>query len=161
MSRKNLRYSGRSPLLTYAPDLFRNPTVSLRRVRERASQAELPVEVRPDTWVPAIEVTQRANHIEVLVELPGIEWMDIRAELVGDRLIIQGERRHDLPSDVIPRAVRRSQRKYGHFYREIEIPPGADVNRIQAKLDNGILRITIPVSGRQGMGRRVPVSSDF
>lgn len=157
MSRKNVRHTARSPLLTYAPDLFRDPAVLLRRFQERASQTQLPIEVRPDTWVPAIEITQNENRIEVLVELPGIEWMDVRAEVIGDRLVVQGERRHDIPSDVIPRAVRRSERQYGHFYREIELPQGADVEHMEAKLNNGILRITIPVSGEQTTGRQLPV----
>jgi HSP20 family protein len=117
------------------------------------------VEIRPDTWVPAIEVAQRGDHIDVLVELPGIEWMDVRVELIGDRLVVQGERPHDVPSDVIPRTLRRSERKYGHFYREIELPEVADVNRIEAKLNNGMLRITIPLSGKQATARRLPIQT--
>ena len=117
----------------------------------------LPVEVRPDMWVPAIEVTQSDDQLQILVELPGIEWMDVRVEVIGDRLVVQGERRHDIPSDAIPRNVRRSERRYGHFYREVTLPRGADVEHIEAKLDHGMLRITIPVSGEEFAGRRVPV----
>jgi HSP20 family protein len=157
VSSKNVRHSIGSTLLTEPRDLFRDPTVLLRRIQQKAGQPELPVEVRPDAWVPAIEVMQSGDHIDVLVELPGIEWMDVRVEVIGDRLVIQGERRHDLPSDVIPRAIRRNERKYGRFYREIELPEGADVDHIEAKLDNGMLRITIPVSGESHKFRRVPV----
>jgi len=116
----------------------------------------LPVEVRPDAWVPAIEVTQGDGRIVVAVELPVIEWMDVRVEVIGDRLVVQGERRHDIPSDVIPRVVRRTERKYSHFYREFALPKGADVDHIEAKLGNGVLRITIPLSGEQTTSRCVP-----
>ncbi|MGZ4816647.1 MAG: Hsp20/alpha crystallin family protein [Terriglobales bacterium] len=158
MSSRNARRSTGNPALTDPLDLFRDPTVLLRRIQEKTGNATLPVEVRPDMWVPAIEVTQSDSQLEILVELPGIEWMDVRVEVIGDRLVVQGERRHDVASDAIPRTVRRSERRYGHFYREIALPRGADIEHIQAKLNNGMLQITIPVSGEQFTGRRVPIA---
>ena len=157
VSPNKTRRSLESALVTHPLDLFRDPGILLRRVQERTGPVELPVEVRPDTWVPAIEVRQHDDRIEIVVELPGIEWMDVRVEVIGNRLVVQGDRRHDLPSDVIPRAVRRTERRYGHFYREFELPMGADLDRIEATLDKGMLRINIPLSQEQNAGRRIPV----
>jgi HSP20 family protein len=138
-------------------DVFRDPLPLLQRIRAKTGQTRLPVEVRPDTWVPAMEMRGYDDHLEILVELPGIEWMDVRVEAIGERLVVQGERRHDIPSDVIPRPVRRSERRYGHFYREIALPEGADTEHIQAELKNGMLRITIPIPHGKIQGRRVPI----
>jgi HSP20 family protein len=142
-------------------DVFRDPLPLLQRVRAKTGQARLPVEVRPDTWVPAMEMRGYDDHLEILVELPGIEWMDVRVEAIGDRLVVQGERRHDIPADVIPRPFRRSERRYGHFYRDIALPEGADTEHIQAELKNGILRITIPTPRgvTRTEGRRVPITT--
>jgi HSP20 family protein len=158
VSPANPKQTVRSPLLVGPFDIFRDPSVLLRRIQERTNQPHLYVDVERDTWIPAMEVAQRENQLEVLVELPGIEWMDIRVEVFGDVLVIQGERHRDIPG-VIPRSVRGTERRYGHFYREIELPSDADVDNIRAELHNGMLRVTIPVFGGQNNGRRVPVLS--
>jgi hypothetical protein len=41
--------------------------------------------------------------------------------------------------------VGRSVRRYGYVYREIVLPDGADTQRVRAELENGMLRVTIPV----------------
>ena len=61
---------------------------------------------------------------------------------VGDDLTISGQRaRPELPegSD-----VRRSERAFGRFRRSIRMPADVDVDRVGAKLENGVLRLTLP-----------------
>jgi len=41
--------------------------------------------------------------------------------------------------------VGRSERRYGHFYREMVLPDGVDTQRVRAEFENGMLRVTIPV----------------
>lgn len=106
--------------------------------------------ITPVGWTPPVEVEQREQQFVVRAELPGVRREDVHIEIKRDRLTIEGDR-HQEP----PRAAgeyRRSERSYGHFYRVIALPPGADPDAASASMQDGMLEVTVPVpnSGRQG-----------
>ena len=52
-----------------------------------------------------------------------------------------------------------AERAYGRFQRIVEVPAAVNTKRMEARLDSGLLRISIPkVDDRRGQWRRVPVS---
>jgi HSP20 family protein len=147
---------GTPDLLLIDPlQMFLDPGRLVGRIEEKTGQHTM-VEVRSDRWVPTAHVSTSDDKIVVSVELPGIEWMDARAEVIGDKLVVQGEKRHDIPSDVIPRSIRANERKFGHFYREFQLPENADVAHATAELNRGILRVTIPLT-QEGESRRIRI----
>jgi HSP20 family protein len=42
---------------------------------------------------------------------------------------------------------RRTERRYGSFYRAIPLPEGVQAERAEARMKDGVLEITIPLSG--------------
>jgi len=46
------------------------------------------------------------------------------------------------------RNVHLAERSYGVFYRALQLPPGVDPSSVQASMQNGVLRITIPKPAR-------------
>ena len=78
----------------------------------------------------------------ILMDLPGLHRDDIEVTTVGDELTVGGQRaRPELPEGA---EVRRSERGFGRFRRSIRMPADVDVNRVGAKLENGVLRLTLP-----------------
>jgi HSP20 family protein len=69
-------------------------------------------------------------------------------------LTISGERRQENREE--GDGFIRSELSYGSFFRTVPLPEGADESRVSAVFRNGVLEITIPVSGQQ-QGRRVTV----
>jgi HSP20 family protein len=94
-------------------------------------------------WSPAIEVSQRDGQYSVRAELPGLSPDDVRIEVVDDNLVIQGERK--VEHEEKDAGVQRTERQYGLFYRSIPLPEGADTEHADAKFQNGMLKVTIPV----------------
>jgi HSP20 family molecular chaperone IbpA len=45
--------------------------------------------------------------------------------------------------------VRRTERRYGQFYRAIALPDGADAQNARAEFRNGVLQVVIPVAEAQ------------
>jgi HSP20 family protein len=81
----------------------------------------------------------------ILMDLPGLQRDELDVTTVGDELTVSGRRaRPELPDGA---EVRRSERGYGHFRRSIRLPADVDVSRIGAKLDGGVLRLTLPRRG--------------
>jgi HSP20 family protein len=108
-------------------------------------------------WVPPIEVSYRDGNFVISAELPGVEDEDIQVAITDDAVVIRGEREYQSESD--EGGIRRTELRYGEFYRSIPLPDGADPDKARAELRNGVLQITVPVAeAKQGV-RQIPVQA--
>lgn len=106
-------------------------------------------------WAPAIEVSERDGQYKVRAELPGLSPDDVKVEVSNRALTIQGERREE--HEQTDKNVYRSERQYGAFYRTVPLPEGADVEHANAKFDNGLLEVSVPVPQQKEDRRSIPV----
>ncbi|GIV04243.1 MAG: molecular chaperone [Candidatus Binatia bacterium] len=93
------------------------------------------------TW-PAIEVEDKADAIEIRAELPGLSKDDFQLEVVGDYLVLRGEKRQEREerSD----SFWYSECTYGAFTRWIPLPAEVNVPAAEAKFRNGRLEVRLP-----------------
>lgn len=112
---------------------------------------------RTSLWMPAIEVSQHNGEYEVRAELAGLKPQDVKVEVNGDSLVLEGERQFE--QEEKKDSVYRSERQYGHFYRSIPLPQGADVEHARAQFDNGVLKITVPVAEPRQNRRQIAVEA--
>ncbi len=108
-------------------------------------------------FVPPIEVEYKDNKLVVSAELPGVSNEDVSVAITDDAVTISGERRVEREEN--ERGTRRTERIYGQFYRVIPLPDGADPDQATAELQNGILRITVPVAESGSGTRQIPVQA--
>ncbi|MCU1271124.1 MAG: heat shock protein Hsp20 [Acidobacteriaceae bacterium] len=114
-------------------------------------------DVLSTAWIPATEIAYRDGNLIVSAELPGLTENDVKVEVNDDFLIIRGERKMEQQEN--EGDVRRTERRYGEFYRAIALPEGADAQNARAEFRNGVLQITIPVPQQQSNVREVPVQA--
>jgi HSP20 family protein len=112
--------------------------------------------MNPTAWVPDVEVLRQPNNLVVRVDLPGIPPDDIEISIDDGLLTIAGERTQEQRSD--ENGYLRTERSYGTFLRTVVLPEDADESRIEARVENGVLEINIPVAG-ENRSRRIPVRS--
>jgi HSP20 family protein len=108
-------------------------------------------------WTPAIDVREHDGKIEVAAELPGIRKEDVKVECTEDGLILQGEKREEHVET--EGGVHRSERSYGHFYRMVPLPAGADTEKAQAEFKNGLLLVRIPIQEGKQRRRSIPIAA--
>ncbi len=90
-------------------------------------------------WRPPADVCESSSTIEVTVDLAGIDQDDLDVVLFEDALIVEGRRR--LPAD--PGAVYHlAEIRQGPFRLELGLPGSIDQERVDARYDQGLLRIT-------------------
>lgn len=107
-------------------------------------------------WTPAIEMFERDGQLVVRAELPGLSADDVRIEITNDgSLAIEGERRWEMEAEE-EGGLYRSERIYGRFSRVIALPDDVDVDRAQARFENGVLEISLPLS-EQSQRRRIQI----
>jgi HSP20 family protein len=100
----------------------------------------------PALWVPEVEVTQQGNELRIRVDLPGVSKENINVEIHEQIVVIQGERREERTEEDQRGGARIMERRYGTFYRAIPLPDGAEAEKAEARMKDGVLEITIPVS---------------
>jgi len=108
-------------------------------------------------WSPTIEVRERNGNLEVTAELPGLKKEDVKVECTDEGLTIEGERREEHEEN--DRGYRRSERSYGHFYRMIPLPQGAETNQAKAEFKDGLLQVHVPIPNKKPQSRQIPISS--
>jgi HSP20 family protein len=94
------------------------------------------------SWVPAVDVYEVDDRIELTLDLPGIDPDDVEVTLEDSTLTVSGAR--EFRSDVSEESFRRVERRYGSFARSLALPATADSERIQASFDRGVLTIQVP-----------------
>ena len=93
-------------------------------------------------WSPPMEMYEKADRFVVRAELPGVNQDEIDISMVGDTLVIKGERR--VSQEVKEEEYHRCEVSYGSFSRSIHIPAAVDVNKIEANYEDGVLEINLP-----------------
>lgn len=93
-------------------------------------------------WSPPMEMYEKEDRFVVRTELPGVNQDEIDISMMGDTLVIKGERR--VSQGVKEEEYHRCEVSYGSFSRSINIPAAVDVNRIEANYEDGVLEINLP-----------------
>jgi len=86
---------------------------------------------------PALEMFDRNDDWIVRAELPGMKRDDVHVRVIGNSLVIEGERRS-------AEGTPRSEWRYGKFSREIRIPHDLDPSRLTAHMKDGVLELSLP-----------------
>ena len=105
---------------------------------------------------PAIEMVDRNGKLLIRAELPGMNKEDVKVRVVGDGLVIEGERRNE--HEETGEGLHRSEWSYGHFSRHVPLPGGVDPGQLRAQMKNGVLEITMPRT-QQSQPREIPIQA--
>ena len=93
-------------------------------------------------WAPAVDIAETDEAFVLTADLPGVAKDAIEITMEDGVLTISGER--SSVSEEKTAELYRSERHYGKFSRRFTLPESADVDRISAASDNGVLTVTIP-----------------
>jgi HSP20 family protein len=103
---------------------------------------------------PPVDVLERADRLEITMDLPGVPASAIRVVFSSGTLVIAGRK--------APRVCERStafhlaERTFGRFARAVSLAGAFDVSHATAVLANGELRIVLPrIEERRG--RDIPI----
>lgn len=108
-------------------------------------------------WWPAVECKQTNGDYLVRAELPGLTEKDVKVEVSGDMITIEGEKKKEEKTE--KEGYFRTERHYGKFFRQMALPEGAHPENVTAKITNGVLEVKVPVTPPKVTARQVPVQA--
>ena len=94
-------------------------------------------------FVPAAEMTQSEDAIELKLEIPGLESENIEIVATEKSVTIKGERKSENKTEKESSST-KSEFRYGKFSRTIALPVLIDNTNVTAKYINGILQLNLP-----------------
>jgi HSP20 family protein len=110
----------------------------LRELFEQTFTGMLPGNV--EVWSPLVDVEEQDDAYTLEAELPGVKKDDVKIEYAGNELTISGEIKERERKGVLRRKVRRT----GSFLYRVVLPELIDAERIDAKLQDGVLVVRVP-----------------
>ena len=109
--------------------------------------------------MPAVDVTETDDELQVTADLPGMTEKDIEVTLDEQSLTLRGEKQMDREEK--KRNWHVSERSYGSFQRTIPLPSGLDTSKIKANFKNGVLMVRLPkTQDAKARRRTIPINSD-
>ena len=92
-------------------------------------------------FVPAFEVKETNEAFIVKADIPGVQESDLDIAVHNNVLTVSGTRKAEERQEGDSFAL--YERQYGSFSRSFALPDTADGERVEAKLDTGVLALTI------------------
>ena len=91
---------------------------------------------------PAVNVWEEGDEVLVEAELPGLNLKDLEIYVTGgNQLTLQGERKPPVPGKG---AWHRQERAFGSFVRTLTLPYPVNADKVEAKLEHGVLLVKLP-----------------
>ena len=90
-----------------------------------------------------VDVREDADHIYVEAELPGFKKDDVDVTLENQTLTITAERQMESKKGEEKGDWLLHERRYNRFQRSFTLPPTVDEQSCDAKLNDGVLTITL------------------
>ena len=107
------------------------------------------------SWSPAVDIYDEDDRVVFEAELPGVSREEVEVEVEDGSLVLRGERKLD--PELRSRDFHRMERAYGAFQRSFRLPRGVDAGGIQAEMNGGVLRVTLPRRGAESAAVRIRV----
>jgi HSP20 family protein len=145
--------------------LRQSATGALTRFRPH-EQSNLPArdEVDDRAYLPGVgwamlgeDVFEDDRRLVVRLEAPGMDKKEIEVEVVGDTLVVRGEKRFE--RERTEGRWRVLQCAYGSFHRSVPLPVPVDGDKAKATYRDGVLKVELPKRhpGRSPV-RQIPVA---
>ena len=112
------------------------------KVREKQELAQSAEQTRPGlVFTPSVDIFETENEITLLADMPGVPPDNLSIDLRDNALTLEG--------DIVPVGDQNEEMVYseystGRYYRQFSLAEVIDQSKIEAQLQDGVLRLSLP-----------------
>jgi HSP20 family protein len=137
------RYFGPLAPRLMAPNMmFREMERMLEEFNEEFDYPLWPSMLTSPPRFPAIDVKEEEKQYVVMADLPGMSRDEVNVMVGNGILDISAKRQRD--SEEEKEGYVRKERGYYSFHRRLALPEDAEEEGVDAKLEEGVLKLSIP-----------------
>ncbi len=134
-----------------------NTLLPMTRMLNAALTGELDPWLESDSdtqWTPRADILEGEKDYMIVMDLPGVSSDELELNLDKQTLWVTTKTENDVPEGY--KTLRRERPSRATFSRSFKLGTSIDEDKVQAKLDKGVLRIVLPKS-EQSLPRRIDV----
>ncbi|MDD4309792.1 MAG: Hsp20/alpha crystallin family protein [Candidatus Cloacimonetes bacterium] len=90
----------------------------------------------------AMDIVEHEKEFQILANLPGFNKEDIKISVHDNQLLVEAT--CSVKNEEKQGVMYRCERYSGSYRRNLMLPENADINKISAKMEAGVLKLTIP-----------------
>lgn len=106
-------------------------------------------------FTPAVDIFETEKEITLLADMPGVKADDLNIDLRENILTLTGDVAPSEQTNAEPLLV---EYQYGRYYRQFTLSQVINQDRIDAQLNEGVLRLTLP-KVEKAAPRKIAVAS--
>lgn len=92
--------------------------------------------------VPSVNITEDEKEYKVELAAPGLEKKDFKISVENNMLIISSEKEEEKKEE--KKNYTRKEFSYSSFSRSFQLPEDVLADKIDAKYENGVLKLSVP-----------------
>jgi HSP20 family protein len=105
-------------------------------------------------FFPPVETYTKDGQYIVRMDLPGVDAKEVEVTTEAGTLTIKGERKK--AHEAKDADYQYSEVFAGRFERRLPLPPGVDSEKLQARYNQGVLEVSVPLPQALA-GRKIPI----
>lgn len=156
-----IRFTPQASAFTDPLDIFSAMSRELNRFYNFAEPHAFSVagDFEPSAYIPPVNVVESNGEIKVIAELPGLTEKEVSLNLTPESLQLSGEKRSEFKEN--KPGYRHVECSYGKFMRDVPLPVEVDIDKVDAKMHNGVLTVTLKKSPHlRSQSRTIDVKCD-
>jgi HSP20 family protein len=111
----------------------------------------------PAMFTPAVDLVQTETGYELHANLPGFKPEEVDINVEKDTVTIKAK--HEEQQEKTEKNYLYRERRSGTFYRSFRLPEVVDAEKAEAKIDNGVVVLTLPRLA-QAQGRKLEIKTN-
>jgi HSP20 family molecular chaperone IbpA len=112
------------------------------KVREKQEMASPAEQTSPGlVFTPAVDIFETEKNITLLADMPGVKANDLAIDLRDNTLTLSAD---VAPVDTADEEVILAEYETGRYYRQFTLGELINQEKIDATLNDGVLRLTLP-----------------
>lgn len=108
-----------------------------------------------EMWSPSLDFSETDTAYVVRLEAPGVARKDLEVTLEGEILTVRGERM--VEEEGKDEKFFWRERQEGRFLRSLRLPTAVEADKVEAKVDHGIVTVRLPKKAPTP-SNRIPVT---
>lgn len=116
----------------------------MKATAEKEQRVPANHEARHEFVAPEVNIFETPDGYVLEAEMPGVSKDGLEITLEGNELTILGHRQ----AEAVNGQPLFRERQWADFRRVFELDPAIDTSKVSAKIDQGVLTLTLPKSER-------------
>jgi HSP20 family protein len=109
---------------------------------QKSDKGSVPEQTRPGpVYSPAVDIFENESSITVFADMPGVKAQDLKVDLRESVLTLTGQ---VTPPETAGEADVLREYESGTFFRQFSLSETIDQMKIDAQLNNGVLKLELP-----------------